>query len=288
MAQDDRLGYLEQRLAQVEEELRQTRRQRHVSGRTAHRIRPVVWVLATGALMAGGGALTSVLGIASATTGPGPLTVQAPLRVVDHTGAVVMEASSAGLRFYRDGQVVAAIGGNHNGGLVVTYDTAGQATAALGTDSTGHGELNVGLAGGDHIQVGTKSGSQALRVYKGSSLVAAVGESAGGGVLQVNEPGGHALVLVEGSATGGLVQLNDVAGHPRMFLEMGAGGKGLVELRTTGGGVAAQLQEGGKGGYLGLFNASGIARVEEGVLPNDEGVVRAFGPTGFNFIKGRG
>ena len=41
-------------------------------------------------------------------------------------------------------------------------------------------------------------------------------------------------------------------------------------------------------GYFALTNQQGIARVEAGVLAQEDlGIVRAFGPGGYDYIRGR-
>jgi hypothetical protein len=94
-------------------------------------------------------------------------------------------------------------------------------------------------------------------------------------------------VLLSATSAGGVVQVSDKAGTVADALGTDSAGKGVFEIYSSGKMPAVQLASHSHGGYFALANTGGTARVEAGVLLEDLGVVRVFGPGGFNYIEGR-
>jgi hypothetical protein len=131
----------------------------------------------------------------------------------------------------------------------------------------GGSQLKVGLPGSDHVQIGGgTNGNMGVRVYKAQKETAFYGSvSTGGEAALYKTSGDNPSTVLGAGPAGGYLQLQQASGDP-----------------------VAVLAENDAGGYFALSNKQGIARVEAGTNKQDQGVVRAFGPAGFNFIEGRG
>jgi hypothetical protein len=254
----DHVVMLERRLEQLEIELAGMRRR---STRTALLSR----VLACCAVVALSGALT--LGTVTAATSPKSLIVKAPFQVVDSGGNVLMLVNASGVFFERGGQKQVQLGANEGGGGVCTFTSAGRSNGCLSSMADGGSQLLVGLPDNSHVQVGgAATGNMGVRVYKGQKEAAFIGAVATGGETALYKSGGE---------------------NPSTILGAGPAG-GYLQLQQQNLNPVAVISEDGNGGYFALMNKQGIARVEGGTTKQDQGVVRAFGPAGFNFILGRG
>jgi hypothetical protein len=254
----DQVKVLERRLEQLEAELAGMRRRNGRAGLLSRVLGCCTVAAFTGAL---------ALGTASAATPPKTLTVKAPFQVVDDSGNVVMLVNAGGIRFKSGGQTVSGLGGNSTtGGIICTYGPAGSTNGCLSSMADGGSQLQVGLPGGSHVQVGgAATGNMGMRVYKGQKELAFLGAVATGGEAAFYKTDGD---------------------NPATTLGAGPAG-GYLQLQQQNLSPVAVLAEDAGGGYFALTNKQGIARVEAGILGGDQGVVRAFGPAGFNFISGR-
>jgi len=341
---EQRIAQLEQRLAQVEGEAGRARRQKRAA-----------WAVGACAVATAIITATATVGTAGATTtlGAQALTVKAPFRVVDASGALVMQADADGIRYYRGGKAITGMAERRGGGQIYTADRqgvqrtnmfeypdgqpalkllnhSGDNIAALQASANGTGELVVGGLDGRTTRLGTDNGEMALRFYKGDAVQARVGADKNGGILHLNaehgpsvdlgttQSGQTTLLFMQGnkilggvgaSSMGGLLQLNnatgkkmlllgensnsgtvgvyDTAGQTKILLATTPAERAELNLLYSDGNPAVQLAEASGGGYFSLTNRSGVARVEAGTLSTDQGIVRAFGPGGFNYIRGR-
>jgi len=221
-----------------------------------------------------GGQVAASLTSAGAGAGPGstaggggggavPLTIKAPLRVVDASGALVMHADTTGVSYYQGGTLQVALRGHGAAG----------------------GELFVNGVQGTSATIGTTGSNLGLRILKDTTLLANLVGSTAGGYLSLRDPSGALSLQLASTSDGGLIQ-SDSGGKRRVALGSTTAG-GFLDLASSGGQLIGQLAEHPQGGYLALGNQGGTSRVQAGVLPNDNGVVRAFGPAGFNAIQGR-
>ena len=247
---------LERRLAQLESELAGMRRHASRAGLFTR-------VLACCTLVALGGALT--LGTASAGPAPGALTAKAPFRVVDGSGKVLLFVNSSGVFFKRDGATQAAFGATADGGAVCTYSAAGKSNGCLSSIANGGSQLQVGLPGDSHIQIGGGvSGNMGLRAYKGQKELAFFGAVAAGGEASFYKTdGANPSTIVGAGPAGGYLQIQDQKATP-----------------------LAVVAEHNGGGFFTLANSQGITRVQAIVTTEDAGLVRVYGPTKFDFLTG--
>jgi hypothetical protein len=249
---------MEQRISRLEYELAEAARRPRRTG-------PLAWLIGCGILAVLTGALS--LGAASAATPPQRLTVKAPFQVVDDKGNVVMLVDEHGISLESGGHPVIQLTKNNWGGSLRSFDPAGTGNGCLCAMQDGSSQLQVGLPGSGNITLGgAANGNVGLRVYNGQEQRAFYGSVPTGGEVALYAAG---------------------AANAQTFLGASHAG-GVLELLREDGGLVALLAEHDSGGYFGLMNNAGIARVEAGVLNSqDDGVVRAFGPGGFNFILGR-
>ena len=311
MTVEDRITALEQQLAAMDGELRHLRaRQRplRVARTTVGACVAILAVILT-------------LGTASAGHNAAPLTVTAPFRVVSSGGALLMQVDEHGVFYYKGGQVAASLtsagpgtgpgstpsGGagaspltikaplrvvDASGALVMQADASGVSYYQGGTlqiGMRGHGaaggELFVNGGQGTSATIGTTGSNMGLRILKNTAQVASLLGTTDGGYLALRDPSGAISLQLASTNDGGLIQSNS-GGKRRVALGSTTAG-GFLDLLSTGDQLIGQLAEHPQGGYLALGNQGGTSRVQAGVLPNDTGVVRAFGPAGFNFIQGR-
>jgi hypothetical protein len=276
---DTSLTQLERRLTQLEGELAQTRKQLHRTGQGASRI---LWGWrALGA--ASVAMLVMGLTIASASSKPGTLTVKAPFRVLDASGQAVMvvtdngiifahgntpymTASKSALDFFHDAKPAVSLVSDAQGGKVQVYGTTAASNSYFG--------YNAGVAGPhlrlqsaqQHVDLGSLSDAMGMRFYLGGR------ETLGFGQL---DSGVSRMSFFRSSGTRALA------------LGIGGGDEGFLNILSPSGNGVVALDEHSNGGYFAVGNTAGTARAEAGVLDGDIGVVRAYGPGGFNFIEGR-
>ena len=310
MTVEDRITALEQQLAALDGELRHLR-----AGQRPLRLARIALGTSVAIL-----AVILTLGTASAGHNAAPLTVTAPFRVVSSGGALLMQVDEHGVFYYKGGQVAASLtsagagagpgatgGGagaapltikaplrvvDASGALVMQADTTGVSyyqggtlQVALRGHGAGGGELFVNGVQGTSATIGTTGSNLGLRILKNTDQVASLLGTTDGGYLALRDPSGALSLQLASTSDGGLIQ-SDSGGKRRVALGNTAAG-GFLDLFSTGGQLIGQLAEHPQGGYLALGNQGGTSRVQAGVLPNDDGVVRAFGPAGFNAIQGR-
>ena len=261
-----RFTQLEQRLAQVEEELRQaTTRSRHLAGLTS--------MVAACGLVA---VLAITGGAATAAPGPQELTVKAPFVVENDAG-----------------QTVFRVGLINGSGQARLFDNRGRVLVALQTNKTGtSGEVAVaGANPGQIARLGTYAGGATLglRFYQGDTALGIVGASARGGLLMLADKAGTPMARVYNNGTSGTVGIYNAEGKTKALLATDpASGEAEFDLFYADGTTpAVQLSEVAAGGYFAVTNRAGIARVQAGTLPSDQGIVRVYGPGGFDYIRGR-
>jgi hypothetical protein len=284
---DDRIAELESRLARLQAELHGVRgRLSELEGRSRgvglrSRLLHVPALIGLCELV-----LVAALGLGTASAAPQYLTVQG-LRVVGSAG-LAAQLDSGGLFIYRANRIVSQVGATADGaGLIQVFNSSGNRVAALQTTTNGYGELVVGGADGK-ARLGVDQGSlnQTLRFYNGNNVVAGIGIVDGSGLLQVNDASGRKMATLANNGATGALSIYDSTAQTRINVSSSKG-LGAIDIYNASGGPAISMAEHPNGGYLGLTNSAGIGRVEAGVLPSDRGVVRTFGPGGFNYIEGR-
>jgi len=285
---DDQLAHVEQQLARVSDELRQTRRQlRMVLGRDRRSARRA-WTLGTaGLLMA---LAVGAVGTAATATSAQPLTMSTPFRVLDGSGAVVMQVVSRPdneIQLWRGGTIAALMAATGAGNLIKLFNAHGQTIASV-QDNAGSGEVVIGQPNTPTVRLGVRDGKTALRFFNGANVVSAIGATALGGAIVLNNTAGNPMVRAGANQHGGGVLVYDVAGHIRTSDEIDASGAGAFKVQGAGGAVVGNLTERKLDGYLGLANPYGNAAVEAGILPDGRGIVRTYPEGGLNwFIEGK-
>jgi len=271
----DRFALLEQRLAQVEVELEMSHMRieqlRQSASRSRHKGR-VTSALAACAFVA---VLGITAGTASAAPGPKQLTVKTPFEVQNQAGRVIFRvAEQSG-----DGS-----------GIAKVYDVDGKTLVALQTnESGGSGEVAVnGSKPGQIARLSSYGGDLGLRFYVGDNEQANFGTSAAGGQMQLNNSAGKLMAKIGNNGTSGTVGIYNADGITKGLLGTDTKqGYGEFDLFYADGTTPAiQLSEVSAGGYIGLTNRAGIARVQAGILPGDIGILRTYGPGGFDFVRG--
>ncbi len=290
---------VEQRIAQLEQKLehmgsaleRAEQAERTWRGKSNHAGRGMrlAQVAAACGAVATIGALT--MGTVAAKPGPQPLTVKAPFRVLDNAGYPGLVYDGTNLHLYYGGRESVVLGPGDGGEPVVqVFNSKGEATAALQSLPDGTGELAVAGEAGHVARLRTISGQQTLTFYKGNALQVGIGAVPGGGLVEVNDAAGKQMAHLSSNGKTGTIQIYDVDGSARAVLgsDLATGEAELDLLYRDGKTPAVRLAEVGNGGYFSLTNRSGIARVEGGTLSgSDVGILRAFGPGGFDFVRGR-
>lgn len=271
----DRFARLEQRLESVEMDLAGARsriatleRGGGWSTRVGRVIRvPLACGVAAFAAMA--------LGTAAAAPKPQALTVKAPFQVLNSKGTLVFSVSAD-----------AATGG----GVAKVYAASGAPVAALQTSEAGTGgELAVGGdVTGQKVRLGGNNDQLTLRFYQGSTLLGGMGSSANGGLLQLNDKTGKTTAKMANNGNGGTVGIYGSDEKPKVIMATnGETGRGAIDILGDNGEPAVTLRATANAGYFAIANTAGTARVEAGVLSGDLGIVRAFGPKGFDFVRGK-
>ncbi len=288
---EQRIAQLEQRLEQMGSALdraeREARALRRGSGQAGRGARLARLAAACGAA-ATIGALT--MGTAAAKPGPQPLTVKAPFTVVTGSGKKVVQVNTLGqLIVYHANYPAVVLGpGENAAGLVQVLTPGGDPVAELASLADGTGQLAVVGDQGRVARLSTPSDSNqlTLRFYNGKTELAGVGADKAG-LVQINDATGKKMVLLGSNNTSGTVGTFDTSGAAKVLLATTPEGQAILELYAGAQPVVVLKQSTRGDGYFGLANNNGNARVEVGVLPSDKGVVRAFGPKGFDYISGR-
>ncbi len=298
---DHRFAHLETRLAQVERELDEARHQVDELQQSEQRLLQVETGLAASdrliddlkhgttrsrflgrvstALTACGLTAVLALTVGPATAAPGPqqLTVKTPFEVQNTAGRVIFRvAEQTG-----EGSGVVTVSGNDGKALV----------ALQPNESGGSGEVVVrGVKPGQVARLSSSGGDLSLRFYNGANLLAGIGSYDGSGVLQVNSKAGKLMAKMGNNGTSGTVGIYNADGRTKGLLgtDPKSGDAEFDLFYADGTTPAVQLSEVAVGGYIGVTNRAGIARVEAGTLPDtDQGIVKTFGPGGFDYIRGR-
>ena len=130
-------------------------------------------------------------------------------------------------------------------------------------------------------------GALGLRFYKGDTFLGVVGASTDGGLLQLSDTAGTPMARVYNNGTSGTVGIYNAEGKTKGLLATTASGDAEFDLfHADGATPAVQLSEVAAGGYFAVTNRAGIARVQAGTLASDQGIVRVYGPGGFDYIRG--
>jgi hypothetical protein len=311
---DEHIAILEQQLQSLAAELAQTRRQvQALQGATRHgRLARVL--VAAGA----GGAVMLALGLTSASSAPSSasgLTVKGPFKVLGTNGSTILQVDGNGVTYFAGTGGVVTL--NSYKGLPYISVRHGGIT---GPDVVSIGDSIAG-GGGGNVQLGPDSGDQAVGVglrassttgsvvvyaqnaqgrlaaqqgspmslqFIGTTKKVALGigiASPGGpGALTLHDGNGHVLVNVGASSAGGAVVKNS-SGTNVASLGVSSTG-GALDIEGNGSQLEAQLAAHAQAGYLALMPPGGNAGVEAG-MTGGVGIVRAFGPGGFNVIQGR-
>lgn len=269
---DDRFAQLENRLAHVEGELVHARRQVDALRRSSRA--GLAERLTSRLVLCGAVALGALsLGTAAAAPAPQTLTVKAPFSVVSANGTIVFRVG------------VDALGG----GVAKIFSASQNPVLSLQTSVAGAGgEVAVsGDVSGQVARLGGNGAQLALRFYKGSTIEAGMGATADGGILEIFDKKGTRTAKVANNGSGGTMGIYGNDGKNTALLGNSESGRGGLDILSASGNPAATLAAVAGGGYFAVANQAGIARVEAGILPSDQGIVRVFGPGGFDFIKGR-
>jgi len=171
--------------------------------------------------------------------------------------------------------------------LTLRFYKGGAVQARVGADKDG-GTLHLNAEHGPSVDLGTtQSGQTTLLFMQGNKILGGVGASSTGGLLQLNNATGKKMLLLGENSNSGTVEVYDTAGQTKILLATTPAGRAELNLLYSDGNPAVQLAEVSAGGYFSLTNRSGVARVEAGILPSDQGILRVFGPGGFDYIRGR-
>jgi hypothetical protein len=282
---DERIARLEQKLAQVERALGHARYESRGWSRIAHSLR-IIGVCGMAATI---GAL--MLGTAAAKPGPTSLTVKAPFTVLDNAGYKVMDVGTDGeLGLYNHNSEIIRLsqGSGDTGGLMEVLTPEGETAASLAASSGGAGELRIQGTGQQFALIDSTQNQLSLRFFNGKTLKAGIGAGRTG-LLELYNGAGDKTVKLGSNVKGGTVAIYDDTGTNRALLAMDpVTGHGQFSLFYRDGTTpAATLSELRGGGYFALTNPAGTARVEAGTLTTDQGILRTFGPGGFDYIRGR-
>jgi hypothetical protein len=115
--------------------------------------------------------------------------------------------------------------------------------------------------------------------------IAPQGGQAGSGVITLHGGDGHVLLNLGASSAGGAIAVNNAGGANVANLGVSGTG-GALDILGNSSELEAQLAAHAQAGYLAIASG-GSAKVEAGATSGGIGVVRAFGPGGFNAIEGR-
>jgi hypothetical protein len=170
---------------------------------------------------------------------------------------------------------------------------SGKGVLALQTTEAGDGgEVVVrGPQDGQVARLGENNGDMALRFYTGAALLSGIGENPGGGILQIDDKAGKVTTKVSNAIHGGAVEVfgsdqQSSSEQPKLLMAINDAKRGEIDIRNDSGGPAVTLRATADAGYFALTNAADMPRVEAGVEHGDRGIVRAYGPGGFDYIRG--
>ena len=207
---------------------------------------------------------------------------RAVMSVLSSGGSI--QAQSSG------GDPVAGIYQHSDGtGLVQVFDPQGEPVGSLQSLPGSLGELAVTNGKGNVARLGTsQDGTQmTLRFLQGAKLVAGMGNSGDGGLLELFDKTGKKAVKAANNGHGGSLGVYGTDEQPKVVMATNDAGRGALDILNDSGGPAITMKAQSNGGYFALTNAAGVARVEAGILPSDQGILKAFGPGGFDYIRGR-
>ena len=308
--ENDRLALLEQhvldlgaKLARTQQELQTVRAKQR--GRKS--------LLGLLVLLCAGIALL-LTGTSSALSAAKGTTIKAPFKVVSSSGATILSVDTNGLIYTASTGAKVVVGTVENTAGVFVSNTGGQYVATLNDDTangggslqlypnSGSNTVGVSLRATADTGRATIYGQHAMATLGGkgtspmeltfgtqSSNALALGMTpANLGVVTLHDGKGTTMLNLTQTTNGGSVVVNGSSGTPVAILGGSTTGMGALDILGSGGQPEAQLAAHAQGGYLALANPGGNAKVEAGVTSGDLGVVRAFGPKGFNAILGRG
>ncbi len=312
---DEQIAGLERQLQSLAAELEQTQRQVQVLHGASRRGRLARLLAAAGT----GGVLMFVLGLTAASSAPSTasgLTVKGPFKVLGNNGVTILQVDGSGLTYFAgSGGVVTMDTYNGLPYLTVRHGGVnGPAVVSLGDSNVGGGGGNLQLApdsGQETVGVGLRAngttgsvvvyaqnaqgrlqaqqGSPMSLQFSGTNNKVALGigivSPGGPGAVTLHDGNGHVLVNLGASSTGGAVDVKNSAGTNVATLGVSSTG-GALDIEGNSSQLEAELAAHAQAGYLAITKAGGDALVEAGVTGNI-GVVRAFGPGGFNAIQGR-
>ena len=210
-----------------------------------------------------------------------------------HPRAVMSVLSSGGSIEARTtgGDPVAGLYQHADGsGLVEVFDSKGTALGSLQVKDNRSAELAIVSSIPDRVaRLGAnKNGTQlTLRFFQGANLVAGMGDTGDGGLLELFDKTGKKAVKAANNGHGGTVGIYGSDEQPKVVMATDASFRGALDILNDSGQPAITMKAQSNGGYFALTNAAGVARVEAGILPSDQGILKAFGPGGFDYIRGR-
>ena len=210
-----------------------------------------------------------------------------------HPRAVVSVLSSGGSFEARNtaGDPVAGLYQHSDGsGLVQVFNSGGTPLGSLQVKNNNSAELAIISSSADRAaRLGlSQDGTQmTLRFLQGAKLIAGIGDSGSGGLLELFDKTGKKAVKASNNGHGGTVGIYGSDEQPKVVVAVNDAGRGGLDILNDSGGPAITMKAQSNGGYFALTNAAGVARVEAGILPSDQGILRTYGPGGFDYIRGR-
>ena len=177
-----------------------------------------------------------------------------------------MTASETALDLFHDAKPAVSLVSNAGGGQVEVYGTTGGGKSYLGYDPSVSGPHLRVQSGQQFVDVGSVSDAMGMRYYLGGKETLGLGE-----------------------LSSGVSRMSFYRSSGTKALTMGIGGadEGFLNILSPAQTGIVALDEHPKGGYFAIGNTAGTTRAEAGVLDGDLGIVRTYGPGGFNFIEGR-
>ena len=210
-----------------------------------------------------------------------------------HPRAVMSVLSSGGSFEARTaaGDPVAGLYQHSDGsGLVQVFNSGGTPLGSLQVKNNNSAELAIISSSTDRVaRLGlSQDGTQmTLRFLQAAKLIAGIGDSGSGGLLELFDKTGKKAVKAANNGHGGTVGIYGTDEQPKVVVAVNDAGRGGLDILNDSGGPAITMKAQSNGGYFALTNAAGVARVEAGVLTSDQGILRTFGPGGFDYIRGR-
>jgi hypothetical protein len=116
------------------------------------------------------------------------------------------------------GQGASVLGNNERGGFIEARNIDGKGVASMGVQENGGGRASVSTAGGQMAAVMDqgKDESGTVQIYAGGARLAALGGSGTGGLLNLFNLAGKAVVMAGTPSDGraGMVSVNNENGSP--------------------------------------------------------------------------